>query len=268
MSATIYFDNNLAIDKTKVRRSFSSAVETYDGLATLQRKVGLDLLAKVSSDELNNRVVDIGCGTGFLTQELLHRTSADQLIALDIAMPMLQFTRTKLKHSVNYLCSDAEFLPLLNGSVDSLYSNLALQWCQNLTALFNNFNRVLCREGRVYFSTFGPGTLQELKKSWAEVDEFTHVNNFYSDTELYHSLQNTGFKDIQIEVKCYQSNYQTVLQLMRELKGIGAHNVLSGRYKKTTSKHRMQKMINSYEKYRVNGYIPATYEVIFVSASV
>jgi len=268
MSASFYFDNNLTIDKKKVRQSFSSAAETYDGLATLQRKVGLDLLAKVAWQDSDTIILDIGCGTGFLTQELMLKSSAQQLIGLDIAMPMVQASRAKLEHfnKVRYLCADAEHLPLANNSVDSIYSNLALQWCQNLTSVFKNFKQVLKQDGRIYFSTFGSTTLQELKNSWAEVDGFTHVNDFYSGDELLSYLQKSGFSDIKIETKSYQSNYQTVLELMRELKGIGAHNVLEGRYRKTTSRTRMQKMVESYEKYRVNGLLPATYEVVFASA--
>ncbi len=258
----------VSIDKCKVRQSFSSAAKYYDGFATLQREVGWDLLSRFVMQCANDTIVDIGCGTGFLTQKLMSRTPVQQMIAIDIALSMLHITRSKLEQfkAVQYVCADAEKLPLAGNSADHIVSNLALQWCQKINCVFNGFNKILKPGGQLLFSTFGPATLQELKNAWAEVDDYTHVNDFYTADELHTFLQQAGLKNIQIETKCYQSNYQTVIELMRELKGIGAHNTLSGRHRGITGKSRMQKMIEAYEKQRLNELIPATYEIIFVSA--
>ena len=259
--------SDCSIDKYKVRQAFSLASSSYDEMAHLQKKVGLDLLNKFAIEKTTN-IVDIGCGTGFLTYDLLEKGMAQQVIAIDLAFSMLQMSRNKLERfsSVQYICADAEQLPILKNSIDTLVSNLALQWCQNLSQVFNGFNEVLKKGGQVYFSTFGPATLQELKYSWQIVDDYSHVNEFYTTDQLYSFLQQSGFKEIYIDTKTYHSNYRTVIDLMRELKGIGAHNVLSGRNRRLTSKGQMQKMIDAYEKFRTNGMIPATYEIIFVSA--
>ena len=257
-----------SLDKHKVRQSFSSAAKTYDSLATLQRRVGRELLALFMEESSDNLILDVGCGTGFITQEILSRSPKQKVVTLDIALSMLQATKAKLESekTVYYIGADAEYLPFLDDSVDSIVSNVALQWCQNLTAVFTGFNKVLKPNGQVFFSTFGASTLKELKQSWAEVDCYQHVNDFYSMGEIEVFLQQAGFVDIQIEKKYYPSTYLTVLDLMRELKGIGAHNVLSGRNKSLTSKTQMQKMIAVYEQYRDGGLIPATYEIIVISA--
>ena len=260
----------VAIDKNKVRQSFSSAANSYDELATLQRTVGLELLQKLPQIKISDKVVDIGCGTGFLTEELNKGSVIQQLIAVDIAFSMLQRTRTRLEkiETTQYLCADAEYLPLVNQSVDHIVSNLALQWCQNLSVVFSGFNKALRKDGKLMFSTFGPATLQELKLAWSAVDSYGHVNEFYSAEQLSVFLQQAGFNNVQLETRSYQSEYPSVMALMRELKGIGAHNVLASRNRKTTSKTSMQAMISAYEKSRVNGVTPATYEIIFVIAEV
>jgi len=260
----------LTIDKNKVRQSFASAANSYDELATLQRKVGLKLLQNFSEKRSSDLVVDVGCGTGFLTQQLIDREFSGQIMAMDIALSMVQKTKVKTAgiQNVNYFCADAEFIPLKAKSVDTILSNLALQWCQNLVAVFSGFKQVLKQEGQLVFSTFGPSTLQELKQAWSEVDNYTHVNEFYSADEINNFLECAGFKNIKIVKKSYQSQYTSVIELMRELKGIGAHNVLSRRNRKTTSKSAMQAMISAYERNAGQNKISATYEIIFVTAQV
>ncbi|NOQ76592.1 MAG: malonyl-ACP O-methyltransferase BioC [Methylococcaceae bacterium] len=258
----------LTIDKDKVKSSFALAAHSYDELATLQRKVGVELLQKLSKKNALYPIVDMGCGTGFITQQLIDRDYLGQVIAIDIALSMVQKMKMKLKcfQNVAYICADAEFVPLENHSVDTIISNLALQWCQNLMAVFSGFNSILKKEGQLVFSTFGPRTLQELKQAWSEVDHYTHVNEFYSADDIHDFLKGAGFKNIKIEKKCYQSHYATVIELMRELKGIGAHNVLSQRNRKTTSKANMQAMISAYERNTGQNKISATYEILFVTA--
>ena len=258
------------LDKTGIRRSFAAASVTYDRVAGLQRTVGKELLDSIDAAELNGTILDLGCGTGFLTGELLTNSNHETTIALDIALSMLQTTQAKLagKHDIRYVCADAEQLPLAGQSIDSVFSNLALQWCSNLEAVFTGIKRVLKPEGQLVFSTFGPQTLYELKTAWATVDNYNHVNAFYSETQLKQFLQQAGFKNSRISSKLYTPRYDSVWTLMQELKRLGAHHVIAGRNKKLTTKTAMQQMISAYEKHRARGEIPATFEVIIVTAKV
>ncbi len=257
----------MQLDKAKIRQSFAAASVTYDGVAALQRTVGKALLAMIDRESLSGDLLDVGCGTGFLTSELLAHTPS--LIALDMALPMLQVARSKLAGTANvsYICADAEQLPLAGHSVDGVFSNLALQWCVNIEAVFTEMKRVLKPGGRLVFSTFGPQTLQELKAAWADVDDFNHVNEFHSVAQLRHFLQQAGYAEISIEIRIYRPRYASVLALMQELKHIGAHNVMAGRNKNITTKAQMRQMMAAYEQHRNGGFIPATFEVFMVRVS-
>jgi malonyl-CoA O-methyltransferase len=257
------------LDKTKVKGSFAQAARTYDSVADLQRRVGQGLLAQILACNLDGLVVDIGCGTGFLSRELASVEKILQVIGLDIALPMLQTTRQKIDwQNLSLLCADAEFLPFTAQSVNHIVSNLALQWCENLSAVFSEVKRVLKPDGQLIFSTFGGQTLQELKAAWANVDDYSHVNSFYTAIEIANFLQQTGFQQVETQVNIYQSNYDSVFALMHELKAIGAHNVTAGRRKSMTGKVKMRAMIAEYDTLRCDGTIPATFEIITVTARV
>lgn len=260
----------MILDKARIKRSFAAASVTYDNVAGLQRTVGTELLHSIDATKLSGTLLDLGCGTGFLTGELLAHSNHETTIVLDIAWAMLQTTQGKLadKRNIIYVCADAERLPFAEQSIDGVFSNLALQWCRNLEAVFTCIKRALKPDGQLVFSTFGPQTLQELKTAWAAVDNYNHVNAFYSETQLKQFLQQTGFKNIQINSKLYTSRYDSVWTLMQELKQLGAHHVIAGRNKKITTKTAMQQMIAAYEQHRVRDQIPATFEVIIVTAKV
>ncbi|PKM36413.1 MAG: malonyl-[acyl-carrier protein] O-methyltransferase BioC [Gammaproteobacteria bacterium HGW-Gammaproteobacteria-10] len=256
------------LDKTKLRESFGSASHSYDRVAGLQRQVGWSLLQQAAQEKLSGVVVDLGCGTGFLTQALLNAENIALIVALDIALPMLKAAREKLgdEDRLHYICGDAESPPLNTNSVDTVVSNLALQWCRDLTSVFSGLHGILKPGGELAFSTFGPQTLRELKRAWAEVDDYHHVNEFYRETEIRHCLSNAGFKEITVQSEIYRPVYGSVMDLMKELKSMGAHNVSSGRNKRLTTKQEMTRMI---EAYPLNGAeIEATFEVFIVSARV
>jgi malonyl-CoA O-methyltransferase len=128
-------------------------------------------------------------------------------------------------------------------------------------------HRCLNDQGRLLLSTFGPGTLWELRDSWASVSSATHVNEFDSLEQVGDSLHAAGFRDVVVESEVIQLLYPDAKALMRELKAIGAHNTNHGRPSGLTGRKRMQGMLEHYRQYRnKEGLWPASYEVVYATA--
>jgi len=265
--------NAALLDKPRIRQSFAAASATYDQAAALQRRSALDLIREAGQEGIGGTVLDLGCGTGNLAGLLLAADpKPDRVIALDIAATMLEAARCKLapkdapQPALHYVCADAERLPFVADSLDGVYSNLALQWCDRLEHVLADLKRMLKPGSPLLFSTFGPKTLQELKTAWAEVDDLPHVNAFHGEEELMRFLQTAGFSACRVRQILHTPRYASVVELMRELKQIGAHNVHLARPKNLTGKARIQAMYRAYERDRSEGMVPATFEILIVSA--
>lgn len=253
----------LGLDKSNIIRSFAKASVSYDEFATLQRTVGSALLTMLDATKPSGVILELGCGTGFLTQRLNQIDGDKSIVAMDIALPMLEVANRK--SDSHFFCADIESLPVNTGTIDWIFSNLALQWCTDLPAVFSEFRRVLKPDGQFLFSTFGSSTFQELKQAWAVVDDYSHVNDFFSMNQIHKSLELAGFTGLQIKNCKERSFYPDVLTLMREIKGIGAHNVTQNRKKNLTTRKQLNHLITAYEKFRVNDFLPATYDVIYAA---
>ncbi len=243
---------------SSVRPTFNKAATQYNDHAFLQDEVSLRLSEKLNVISSNAEVVvDLGSGTGLLSNKLSQKLPNAKVICLDFAQQSLQSNPAKLK-----VCADAHQLPFTDNSIDFIASNLMMQWSPNLATFFDECYRTLKPEGLMLFSTFGPDTLKELKRSWSVVDSESHVNTFVDMHDIGDQMLQSGFNNPIMEMETLTLTYDKVIDLMRDLKGIGAQTVRN-RSKSLTGKTKFKKMIDMYESYRSEGKLPATYEVIY-----
>ena len=264
--------NEFEIDKRAVRRSFSKAAMQYDAAAVMQREVCKRMLQRLDYIKLNPKhLLDVGSGTGWGTRQLGERYPAAQIVALDIAMGMLQASRgtsnwwSKLfaGNTRQYLCADMEALPLKANSMEMVWSNLAVQWCNDLPATLVELQRVLKVGGLLMFSTFGPDTLKEIRSAFHGVDGYTHANRFADMHDIGDMLVAGGFADPVMDMEYITLTYDDVKAVMQDLRSIGAHNATAGRATGMLGKQAWGRVLENYEKLRRDGKLPATFEVIY-----
>jgi malonyl-CoA O-methyltransferase len=264
--------NEFEIDKKQVRRAFSRAAQHYDAAAVLQREVCVRMLEKLDIVKIQPaRVLDVGSGTGWGTRQLGERYPKADVTALDISIGMLQHARGTSSwwkklfagKRESYLCADVEALPIASGSVDMVWSNLALQWCNDLPATFAELQRVIKVDGLLMFSSFGVDTLQELRTAFHGVDGYNHLSRFADMHDIGDMLVNAGFADPVMEMERITLTYDDVRAVMQDLKSIGAHNATAGRAPGMMGKAAWRRVTENYDKLRRDGKLPATFEIIY-----
>jgi malonyl-CoA O-methyltransferase len=272
---------NALYDIRQVRRAFSRAAPGYDAAARLQHAVEarlLDMLDYRDDPALRREpprvVVDLGCGPGSAAAAMQNRWPKAQILALDLALPMLRRTRASSRRWTNPfarrpqpVCADARALPLAENSVDVLFSNLCLQWVEDLDAVFAGFRRVLKPHGLLLLSTFGPETLWELREAFARADDAPHVSRFADIAAFGDALLRAGFRQPVLDRDVETTTYPDLAALMRELRAIGATNALAARRHTLTGRARFAAAERAYEPLRRgDGMLPATWETITAMA--
>jgi malonyl-CoA O-methyltransferase len=257
-----------ALDRRMVRRSFDRAAAGFDAAAVLQTAVRETLLERLALTALMPRIVlDAGAGTGLASRALKIRYPRARVLAIDSALGMLRAAnrRRSWRRSFDRIQADAELLPLADASVDLIFSNLLLPWCEP-DRVFAEFRRVLAPQGLLSLSALGPDTLRELRAAWASVDAHSHVNQFIDMHDLGDAIVRAGFAAPVLDVDRYSLKYLDVRALTADLKALGARNFTAARPRGLTSRGKFLEVERAYEAWREDGRLPATVEVVFAHA--
>jgi len=263
MAAT---EQNL-LTRVNIAKTFGSASQSYDVSARLQRFSGKHLMPWLPSKH-DLTVLDLGSGTGFFTDLLA--SSYNRVIGLDISNEMLNFAKENRSKDILWLEGDAHKIPLKDNSIDFIYSNLVIQWFDPLDSAVKEIFRVLKPGGLLIFTTLVDGTLHELKSSWRQVDDDQHVIDFKTVEELNQSFNLNSDSDTDlinckmIEQKCQDIvlEYQNVIHLARELKGLGANHLANKKNRGLSGKDKWFKMTEHYQDFlEPSGIYPATYRL-------
>ncbi len=255
------------LDRAEIKRAFNRAATQYDDFAFLQREVGARLFQRLDFMQLAaTQIVDLGAGTGFFAEQLEKRFRQARVLLVDYAHGMLAHARSKHTRwfsRAHYVCADAQRLCLADQSVDLIFSNLTLQWCEDLPAVFRECRRILRPEGLLLFTTLGPATLHELRAAWAQVDSRPHVNLFLDMHEVGDALIHGGFASPVLDREDLILTYSDIVPLMRDLKGIGAHNSNEARARGLAGRRTLTALTTAYEAFRRDQLLPATYEIVY-----
>tara|TARA_B100001123_G_scaffold105112_1_gene122072 strand:- start:2035 stop:2538 length:504 start_codon:yes stop_codon:yes gene_type:complete len=118
-----------------------------------------------------------------------------------------------------------------------------MPWLNDLPFFFKEIGRVMKKDGLFIFSTLGPDSLLPLKKAWAEIDNFSHINNYIDMHIIGDQLMNVGLLDPVLDSERMIIKYNNISSLERDLTHTGARNALTAREGSLTGRKK-------YEKFR------------------
>lgn len=175
--------------------------ETYDAISDPQFEWGMEVLGRLEL-EGDEAVLDAGCGSGRVSEQLLRRLPGGSLIAVDASAAMIEMARQRLGDSVAYSVQNLSELEV-EEPVDLIFSTATFHWILDHDRLFRHLNSALRPGGRLVAQCGGRGNVAEHAKAIAAVasqppfashfDGMTVMWNFAGPEETETRLRDAGF---------------------------------------------------------------------------
>jgi malonyl-CoA O-methyltransferase len=257
--------------KQGIRRNFARRARSYDRYAEVQRRMAHRLVAAVGETLARaERILEIGCGTGYLTSVLRQANGQARLVALDLDAALVDAARRRLgpEAGVAWLVADGE--APLRGEYDLIIANATFQWFTHPGGTLAALNRNLAPGGVLAFSTLGPQTFQELAESLNRAARSLNLaippipaQRFGGRETWSERLYQAGFAQVRLAREMATATFPSVKEFLKALQATGATNPRPGHF----SPRLLRALMTAYEtEYGRDGAIPVSYEMIWAVA--
>lgn len=238
-----------------IERAFGSAHD-YAEHAHVQRTVAERLARRIAALDLPRapRILEIGCGTGFLTAAMAAQGIAGDWLVTDIAPPMVERCRLVVGEGDGrrFAVLDGEN-GALGGPYDLVCSSLAMQWFSDPDAALGRMIAALAPGGHCLFTTLSAGTFAEWRAAHDRLCLDAGTPRFVSAGALARMQIDTHEKTI---VEQFIEHHRDALDFLRALKAIGARTPAESH--RPLSAANLRKVMVAFEK----SGAAVTYEVV------
>jgi malonyl-CoA O-methyltransferase len=236
--------------------------EDYAGAAVIASEAGQELFSRLELITLQPKViVDAGCGTGSWEGHLQARYPDAFILSMDYSETMLRYMQSGSPGlGRGIVCADVGKMPLRDHSVDLLFANLLLPWCQDFAYMLREWRRVLRPDGMLIFSAFGMDTLRE----WNNIiprEQFPQLIDMHDIGDM---LLQEGFADPVLDVNYLTTTYRDRHRLVHELIATGMCSPELD--SKTLSEIDIPDLAVTYEVIHAHAFTPPASQEISASA--
>ena len=250
--------------KLQLAKTFSKAAKVYQHKAEIQQCIANHLLDRIETEIRHKPPIhwlDLGCGSGYLLNQLVQRNNSDTHIGIDIAHGML--LEAQQITSSSFLNADAESLPLAGATISHVISSMALQWASSPQRVMAEIARVLRINGRASLAILRNDSLPELHQGWQHLGQGSRVNQFATRSDWCNAVEQAGLQIKQVNSQRFQTRHNNLLELLYSIKGVGAGTTLNN----TAQPLRRQdlKALEQWwrQEYQVDNSLTLTYIVDF-----
>jgi malonyl-CoA O-methyltransferase len=248
-----------------IEKNFSKGAAFYDKHATFQKFAADELSKKIFScvPELPQgaKILELGCGTGFLTRRLFAHYPETEITVADISGQMLELCKTNTngikvwkKHFEK--CDFEKKLP--DGNYDLIVSSLSFQWVQNLRKLAERMNIQLRPGGAVFFSMLVEPTFGTLRKSFSDLNIPYPGPRFLTASDIEKTFM--VFNDNIFGSNLHREYYPSIIAFLKHLNSIGSGNATGEMLPVGT----LRKVIDYHSRKNfVSGKIRADYNLLY-----
>ncbi len=186
--------NTLFLDKKTIAKNFSSSAQSYLKQASIQQDVGKRMIHWILKKNSFQKILDIGCGPGFLSFLLASKMKHGFIKAIDFSPGMIDYAKKNYYHPlIEYSIEDIEFFsePVL---YDLIVSNACFHWLADLEKTFFVLKKKLEKNGKLFFSLYLENSYHEIRniiKSYNPLYQMIH--SFYSHQTILFLLKKLGF---------------------------------------------------------------------------
>lgn len=239
-----------------IAQRFQKSHQHYLQYAIVQKQMVHDLMALMHENAISSPscVLEIGCGSGYLTQQFLKYYQPDNLYLNDLYD---EIALNVTQGNVHYKIGDIQTIDLTALQFDLILSSAVLQWIYPLDDLLNKLYQHLQPHGYLVFSSFLEDNLKEIKQLIGQ------GLCYYTMEQLTECLTRTGF-DIQVmQQKHHQLYFKQPYDVLKHLKYTG---VTANQQKFVWNKQRLQQFYSDYQQFICDGQYPLTYHSVYVVA--
>jgi malonyl-CoA O-methyltransferase len=262
-------DALLGIDKKAVAGRFNRSASFYDAHCHVQRRMAGRLMGRFDGLPEPHRILEVGCGTGYLTGLLAGRFPDAAILAVDFAENMVDRARHRLaKHGVELLVADVEAADLGGGAYDLVVSNATVQWFDDPASTMCALSAALRPGGLMLHSTFGPATFVELKEALARLagDPGAVGLPLRAAGEWEGLLARCGLAEVESKSRPEVVQYPTAGDFLLELQATGATCRPNGAGSGPLPPRALREALAGYDaRFGTAGGVPVTYELLEVS---
>ena len=205
------------IDKNLVHARFAKNLKNYNDNAKIQKRMAERLVSFISNRKPKS-ILEIGCGTGLLTEQISKYCDFESYRAIDIVKECGRYI-TQISPKIIFTHVDfEEYIKFNDEKFDLIVSNASLQWAEDFEGTIKSLKNLLNPKGELVFSTFGNenfreiyhviGTslnyfsISELQKMFPNniIEPEIHIMAFDSPKDVLKHLQLTGVNGVENQV--------------------------------------------------------------------